>query len=122
MRSLFLFFSAYIILGVSECTPTSIDTGAEALEPTEYEVVEVRQFGRGCTAGELAEDVIPMDGGIVTAVVGVSVAEATDERGGYNMIDPLTDWTATTDGFLIVTCPATDPATVAYVAYVAVTL
>jgi hypothetical protein len=89
---------------------------------TGYDVVEVRQFGRGCTAGDPVEEMLPMDGGIVTAVVGVSVAAATDERGGYDMIDPLTDWTATTDGFLIVTCPETVPATVAYVAYVAVAL
>jgi hypothetical protein len=47
---------------------------------------------------------------------------ATEERAGYDLIDPISDWTATTDGFLIVTCPVTEPATVAFVAYVAVTL
>jgi hypothetical protein len=124
IKSVPFLFIATITMGVDECsvTPTpTVDTGVEA-EPTGYDVVEVRQFGRGCTAGEPVEDVIPTDGGIVTAVVGVSVAKSTDERGGYNMIEALSDWTATTDGFLIVTCPETEPATVAYVAYVAVTL
>lgn len=124
IKSVPFLFIATITMGVDECsvssTPT-VDTGA-APEPTGYDVVEVRQFGRGCTAGEPVEDVIPTDGGIVTAVVGVSVAKSTDERGGYDMIDPITDWTQTTDGFLAVTCPETDPATIAYIAYVAVTL
>ena len=124
IESIPFLFIATITMGVDECSVTStptVDTGVEA-EPTGYDVVEVRQFGRGCTAGEPTDDVIPMDGGIVTAVVGVSVAESTDERGGYDMIDPITDWTQTTDGFLAVTCPETEPATVAYVAYVAVAL
>ena len=121
IKSIPVFFFAAIAMCVDECvptyTPTDTDTG-----PDVYDVVEVRQFGRSCVAGEPVEIEIPTDGGIVNSVVGVSVMSATDERAGYDMIDPITDWTATTDGFLIVTCPVTDPATVAFVAYVAVTL
>jgi len=122
IKSVPFLFIATITMGVDECSVTSTPTVDTGSEPTGYEVVEVRQFGRGCTAGEPVEDVIPMEGGIVTHVVGVSVAESTDERGGYDMIDPITDWTQASDGFLAVTCPETDPATIAYIAYVAVTL
>lgn len=122
LTSIQVLFVATITMGVSECTPTYIpvDTGSDP-ESDGYDVVEVRQFGRSCTAGEPVEIEIPTDGGIVTSVVGVSVMPATGERAGYDVIDPISDWTATTDGFLIVTCPVTDPATVAFVAYVAVT-
>jgi hypothetical protein len=120
LKSIPFLFIATITMGVDECaptyTPTDTDTG-----PDYYEVVEVRQFGRSCNAGEPVEVEVPTNG-IVTSVVGVSVVPATDERAGYDAIDPLTNWTATTDGMLIVTCPATEPATVAFVAYVAVTL
>lgn len=121
IKSLPFLMIAIVTMGVDECAPTytPIDTGSE---PTGYDVVEVRQFGRACTPGEPTDDVIPTDGGIVTSVVGVSVVAATDDRAGYDLIDPITTWTQATDGVLSVTCPVTEPATVAYVAYVAVTL
>ena len=114
-------FIATITMGVDECSTTYTPTDTAA-GPDYYDVVEVRQFGRSCVAGEPVEVEVPTDGGIVNSVVGVSVMPATDERAGYDLIDPISDWTATTDGFLIVTCPVTEPATVAFVAYVAVTL
>ena len=121
LKSIPFLFIATITMGVDECMPTYTPTGTDT-GPDYYDVVEVRQFGRSCVAGEPVEVEIPTDGGIVNSVVGVSVMPATEERAGYDAIDPLTDWTATTDGMLIVTCPVTDPATVAFVAYVAVTL
>ena len=120
IKSIPFLFIATITMGVDECTPTYVPTDADT-GPDYYEVVEVRQFGRSCVGGEPVEIEVPTNG-IVNSVVGVSVIPATDERAGYDMIDPITDWTATTDGFLIVTCPVTDPATLAFVAYVAVTL
>ena len=121
IKSIPFLFIATITMGVDECTPTYVPTDADT-GPDYYEVVEVRQFGRSCVGGEPVEVEIPTDGGIVNSVVGVSVMPATEERAAYDAIDPLTDWTATTDGMLIVTCPVTDPATLAFVAYVAVTL
>ena len=121
IKALPFFFIAVVTMGVDECSTASTPTDT-ASGPDDYEVVEVRQFGRSCVAGEPVEIEIPTDGGIVTSVVGVSVVPATEERAGYDMIDPISDWTATTAGFLIVTCPVTEPATVAFVAHVAVTL
>ena len=121
LKSIPFLFIATITMGVDECSTTNLPTDT-ASGPDYYDVVEVRQFGRSCVAGEPVEIEIPTDGGIVNSVVGVSVMPATEERAGYDAIDPLTDWTETTDGMLIVTCPVTDPATVAFVAYVAVTL
>jgi hypothetical protein len=121
LKSIPFLFIATITMGVDECSPTYTPTDTAA-GPDYYDVVEVRQFGRSCVAGEPVEIEIPTDGGIVNSVVGVSVMPATEERAGYDLIDPISDWTATTDGFLIVTCPVTEPATVAFVAYVAVTL
>lgn len=121
LKSIPFLFIATITMGVDECSTTYTPTDTAA-GPDYYDVVEVRQFGRSCVAGEPVEIEIPTDGGIVNSVVGVSVMPATEERAGYDLIDPISDWTATTDGFLIVTCPVTEPATVAFVAYVAVTL
>ena len=121
LKSIPFLFIATITMGVDECSTTNIPTDT-ASGPDYYDVVEVRQFGRSCVAGEPVEIEVPTDGGIVNSVVGVSVMPATEDRAGYDLIDPISDWTATTDGFLIVTCPVTEPATVAFVAYVAVTL
>lgn len=96
-----------ILFGFTECGPEDFN-----IEPTEYQTMEIREFGRACTPDEIVDVEIPTEGTIISVIV-VGVEEDT---GGYEtVIEPSQDWVQV-DRTLSILCPAGRDSFVAYVA------